>query len=297
MSPDGAIKPDVFIVGAPRCGTTWLYRHLAVHPRVFMSRQKEPHHFNTDSRFRWVETLEAYESLFSDAPAAAQAIGEASVLYLHSEVAAANILCYQPRARFIAMVRNPLEMAPSWHRQALFDRQENEPDFARAWALQAERTAGRLLPVDCREPAVLQYRSICSLGRQLVRLIDTAGRDRVHVIVHDDLRRSPEGVYRGVLDFLQVDAWAPSRFEVVNPARERKSRTLKRASDFTSRLKQRLKIDRSFGMLGRIDRWNSRSRAARAITPSLRTELIEAFADDVGLLARTIGRPLDHWLE
>ena len=297
MSRNGVARPDFFIVGAPRCGTTWLYRHLAMHPRVFMSRQKEPHHFNTDSRFRWVETPEAYESLFHDAPADAQAVGEASVLYLHSAAATENILRYQPRARFIAMVRNPLEMAPSWHRQALYDQQEDESEFARAWALQAARAAGRNLPARCREPAILQYRSICSLGEQLARLIETAGRERAHVIVHDDLRRSADDVYRGVLDFLQVDAWLPPRFEVVNPARERKSRVLKRASDLTSRLKKRLKIDHSFGVLGRIDRWNSRSRSARAVPPSLRTELIEAFADDVGLLARTIGRPLDHWLE
>lgn len=290
-------NPDFFIVGAPRCGTTWLYRHLAMHPRVFMSAQKEPHHFNTDSGFRWVETLEAYESLFRDAPSTAQAIGEASVLYLHSAIAAANILRYQPRARFIAMVRNPLEMAPSWHRQALFDQQEDEPDFARAWALQAARAAGRHLPAHCREPAILQYRSICSLGGRLARLIETAGRERVHVIVHDDLRRSSEDIYRGVLDFLRVDAWLPPRFDVVNPARERRSPLLKRVSDSTARIKQRLKINRSFGALGRIDRWNTRSRPARAIPRSMRAELIEAFAGDVRLLARTIERPLDNWLE
>jgi len=185
MSPDGAIKPDVFIVGAPRCGTTWLYRHLAVHPRVFMSRQKEPHHFNTDSRFRWVETLEAYESLFSDAPAAAQAIGEASVLYLHSEVAAANILCYQPRARFIAMVRNPLEMAPSWHRQALFDQQENEPDFARAWALQAERTAGRQVQVDVAQDMAVAVAGVDAGG------VDHGDRG------HRRIRNTADGSRRG----------------------------------------------------------------------------------------------------
>ncbi|MGH8212324.1 MAG: sulfotransferase, partial [Rhodanobacteraceae bacterium] len=105
MSRGGVGKPDFFIVGAPRCGTTWLYRHLSMHPRVFVSAQKEPHYFNTDSRFRWIETAGDYESLFRDAPADAQAVGEASVLYLHSAVAAANILRYQPQARFIAMVR------------------------------------------------------------------------------------------------------------------------------------------------------------------------------------------------
>ncbi|MGH8213052.1 MAG: hypothetical protein ACREPP_07505, partial [Rhodanobacteraceae bacterium] len=172
-----------------------------------------------------------------------------------------------------------------------------ETDFARAWALQATRAAGRSLPAQCREPAILQYRSICRLGEQLARLIDTAGRERVHAIVHDDLRQSSEDVYRGVLDFLEVDPWLPPRFEVVNPARQRKSRMLKRMSDSAARMKPRLRIKRSFRALGHIDGWNSRLAPVRALPPSLRAELVETFAEDVRLLARAIGRPLDHWME
>jgi len=31
------IKPNLFIVGAPKCGTTSLYEYLRTHPAVFMS--------------------------------------------------------------------------------------------------------------------------------------------------------------------------------------------------------------------------------------------------------------------
>ncbi|MCH9035408.1 MAG: sulfotransferase [Planctomycetes bacterium] len=41
-------KPDFFIVGAPKCGTTSLYEYLRQHPEVFMSRIKEPHFFGRD---------------------------------------------------------------------------------------------------------------------------------------------------------------------------------------------------------------------------------------------------------
>lgn len=289
-------KPDFFIVGAPKCGTTWLYHYLAAHPQVFMSAQKEPHYFNSDSRFRWVHGLEQYESLFDDAPVGARAVGEASTMYLHSHVAAANILGYQPRARFVAMVRNPLEMAISWHRQALYDQQESEPDFARAWALQDVRAGGQHLPEKCREPGILQYRSICSLGEQLKRLMETAGRDRVHVVLHEDLRRDPAGVYRGVSDFLRLDFWQPQRFGVVNPARERKNRVLRRVMERTARFKHALGLTRSFGLLRHLDGWNTRSPNPKPLPPALRAELFNVFADDVRLLSGTIRRPLDHWL-
>ena len=37
--------PDIFIAGAPKCGTTTLYDWLAQHPAVFAPDTKEPHHF------------------------------------------------------------------------------------------------------------------------------------------------------------------------------------------------------------------------------------------------------------
>src|SRR3954447_12359524 len=42
----GAAKV-AFIVGAPRCGTTFLARHLKNHPDVCFSKVKEPHFFSS----------------------------------------------------------------------------------------------------------------------------------------------------------------------------------------------------------------------------------------------------------
>ena len=43
-----AAKPNFFIVGAPKCGTTALYEYLRPHPNIFMPKVKEPHFFATD---------------------------------------------------------------------------------------------------------------------------------------------------------------------------------------------------------------------------------------------------------
>ena len=44
-------RPDLFIVGAPKCGTTALYAYLRRHPEIFMSPLKEPHFFGSDLVF------------------------------------------------------------------------------------------------------------------------------------------------------------------------------------------------------------------------------------------------------
>src|SRR5580658_6173851 len=115
-------KPNFFILGAPKCGTTslaaWLGRHLA----IFIPATKEPNFFNTDDNreaIYGVATLDAYEALFAAATAAQPAIGEASAFYLSSAVAVANILRYQPNARFIVMLCNPIDMAPALHAELL----------------------------------------------------------------------------------------------------------------------------------------------------------------------------------
>ena len=41
-------KPNFFVVGAPKCGTTALYQYLAQHPDVFLPETKEVHYFGSD---------------------------------------------------------------------------------------------------------------------------------------------------------------------------------------------------------------------------------------------------------
>ena len=95
-------KPNFFIIGAPKCGTTSLWTWLVSHPNIFLPLEKEPHYFNTDDARRGVLTsLEQFEALFRDVRDEHIAICEASVWYLSSRTAVRNILQYQPNARLI----------------------------------------------------------------------------------------------------------------------------------------------------------------------------------------------------
>ena len=110
-------RPNFFILGAPKCGTTSLATWLGAHPQVYMSPDKEPHYFNADDRHPGVSSLERYEQLFAGAGAEHAAVGEASVWYLYSKVAVANIEEYCQEPRYIVCLRNPVDMAHSLHEQ------------------------------------------------------------------------------------------------------------------------------------------------------------------------------------
>ena len=136
------MKPDFFIIGAPKCGTTALVSYLSEHPDVFMSEPKEPHFFADDFPHykKYIPTIDAYERLFEDAALKpATRVGEASVWYLYSEYAIKNIHKYRPDAKLIVMLRDPVEVMQSLHKQLLWTMDENQPSFEKALELMPMR--------------------------------------------------------------------------------------------------------------------------------------------------------------
>lgn len=59
-------------------------------------------------------------------------ISEGSVSYLYHPEAAEAILRLNPDARFVIMLRNPLEMSQSCHAQLLYTLDEDEADVRTA---------------------------------------------------------------------------------------------------------------------------------------------------------------------
>ena len=57
-------QPNLFILGAPKCGTAAWYEYLNQHPEIAFSKAKEPHFFCEDfPRFRWAKNLNDYNKL------------------------------------------------------------------------------------------------------------------------------------------------------------------------------------------------------------------------------------------
>ena len=126
---------------------------------------KEPHLFNNDDR-QAIGTLDEYEGLFRGASEEHIAVGEASVWYLSSANAVTAILGYQPEAKFIVMLRNPIEMAPALHGEMFLSGLKYEHDFSMAWGLQEERRQSRRIRDSWARRRFL-YGEICSPGTQL----------------------------------------------------------------------------------------------------------------------------------
>jgi hypothetical protein len=194
------------VVGAPKCGTTSIYEHLRGHPEIFMPQIKEPNFFAEDLEIRSypeIDSLEEYLALFEDGASAAIR-GEASQFYLYSRSAASRIKHFNPAARIVILLREPVSMMRSLHSQYLSTADEDVSDFGAAIALEEERRAGRSLPVNTMFPRCMAYLDVATFSLQVERYFEFFERDAVRVILLDDLRQDTPGVYRNLVEFLGV---------------------------------------------------------------------------------------------
>ncbi len=290
------MKPTFFIIGAPKCGTTSLTNWLRENPQVFMPAEKEPCFFSPDLHPSLYVTLEAYEALFDRATRDHVAVGEASTTYLESEVAVPRLLEYQPDAKLIVMLRSPVKMAISLHAQELSVLNEEIDSFEVAWDAQEDRAAGRRIPKYCRSAQTLAYGERCKLGKQLARLYSRVDRDRVHLVFLEDVKSDPELAYRGVTEFLGIEAEPLPDFTPANTRHIHRSRWLMRLIRAYGALTERIGFRYQTGVLKRVREWNRRDAARSLPGVELRRQLVEYFEPDVRLLEQLTGRDLSHWL-
>lgn len=296
------IKPNYYLVGAPRCGTTALSEYLRTHPNIFMTQPKEPNYFAEDF-YRPIITLNDYYALFNRVSRNHLAIGEGSVVYLFSKTAIPNLKEFTPDARLIVMVRNPIQMVASLHSRLLVTLYEDEKDFEKAWFLQSARQKGENIPKTCRSPRFLEYKNIGCLGLQLERLFQIFDRNLIKVIVFDDFATATKKVYEDTLAFLDVPSDGKVEFPQVNVNKVSRSgivtRLAQRPPEQLVRLYRRVKNALNLGSIGllrRVNDLNSERVGRETLSQDMKSVLKEAFREDVLLLSDLLERDLSHWL-
>ncbi len=290
-------QPNLFIIGAPKCGTSSMMEYLSAHPKVFCSKIKEPHYFNSDSNHRYCFSEKDYLRLFDGATADHFYQCEGSVWYLYSKVAIDEILKFNPDAKFIIMLRNPSEMYFSLHQEMLFGGSEDEKSPVKAWRLQKERNVGKHLPKGCTAKELLQYREVCSLGELANRAKDKIAQNNLIFVLLDDLKNDPNSTYLEVLNFLGLELISLPSYEIFNEAKTRRSYWLSNAFISVTRIKHKVGLRKGIGLAKKINKLNVTPKVSTNSEErkELKPVLIEAFHDDIALLERVIGKDLSRW--
>ncbi len=199
--------PNFFIAGAAKSGTTSLFHYVRQHPDVFMSRVKEPHYFcvpDFPERFEGpgdqgfndntMRTLEDYMALF-DGVQNERVVGEASVYYLTFPQVATRIHKFNPDAKIVFILRNPVERAYSAYMHTVRDGRETL-SFEEALEQEAARKEQNYQPLWWYKEAGLYAKSIETY-------MSVFSRDQLKIFLYEDLADS-ERVVRELLSFLHL---------------------------------------------------------------------------------------------
>ena len=204
-------KPNLFIVGAQKSGTSALAGWLRQHPQVFMSFPKEPGflafgesgypyrdgHGKPAPASQYVVTdARAYASLFADVPAQKRIIGEASTWYFGIPGVSRAIKSYNPLAKVIVILRDPIARAYSAWCHARSDFLEPCDSFAAALALESERGEVEFL---------LRYRHMGLYSSALAEYQGLFSPAQLLVLFYEDLHSNPPALWQRVCTFLAID--------------------------------------------------------------------------------------------
>ncbi len=299
-------KPNFLVLGSPKCGTTSLQNYFEQHPDVYVPLVKEANYFAFDIHKRKVKTESEYFSLFNDAKGES-AIGEVSIWYLYSQVAALKIKeSLGNEVKLIAMIRNPIQAAYSMHGQWVFVGEEDIENFEEA--LHAEQARKRVASSKRKGAEFFMYSEIYKYTEQLKRYFDLFGRDHIHIIVHDDLKKDTPATFQKALQFLEVKQ--PDfdlNFKVVNPHKKVKNkylrdlylknihgvRTMAKAMIPNDKFRRKLGIS----LAGKVKNLYTDYQEKEKITPNAYQKLVEIYKPEVEDLSKLLDRDFTYWLK
>jgi hypothetical protein len=265
-----------FIIGAMKAGTTSLFKYLAGHPQLCPSVRKEPKVFRDpgDPKAQRRALRELFEGR-TDQPWCFEA-STSYTKYPKFPGVPARLREAVPDARFIYLVRNPVERAWSHYIHNLACGSETRT-FARAFQ---ERP---------------QDRDFSSYHLQLQQYHSVFPRETTLVLVFEEMAASPAATVRGVCEFLGVDtSYVPSADVVYNAS------SAKRMASTPLRMFQRVGLDESLP-------WRIRQRLrdsgsplpakTAALTPELRSMVADTVRADIEAFLGVLGRRVNAWRE
>ncbi len=299
-----SVGPNFLVIGAEKCGTTFLHQALAGHADVFMPEAEIP--FFQDPDYVAPHALEKFRAIFAPG-SGKRAVGLKRPNYLHRTECAPRIYEHCRDAKLIVILRDPVERAISAYYHYVLNR-----------FLPLRRADAGLTAVFSGEYAVRYPRSreVIDGGfyhAHLTRYLALFPKQQILTLVFEDLCTDPAAAWRRVCAFLEIDAndaapLPPGRVNagVYSLPRlallRQRSRIMFRYNAERTRLWQREPIgttaERAARYITRID-----GRLARVpgltgrgvVDGEVKRSLAAHYIDDTLSLEKLLGRDLSHW--
>ncbi len=232
-------KPNLFVVGAAKAGTTSLFHYLSQHPEIYAPPIKEPNHFGTDidlAHFRkdylnrnhiigksyfkceklekrhiaYIKDLNNYLKLYRDAKKEKYLI-DVSNSYLYSNLAAKEIYDFNKSAKIIIILRQPVERAISHYIMDVAQNRQKELDAYKAIKSDYE---AKLKGWGISN----LYVELSQFSNQAKRYLDIFPKDQIVIVSFDELKNNPIQLMNKLWSFLNIDPIQLETNKIFNPS-------------------------------------------------------------------------------
>lgn len=307
-------KPNLFIVGAAKAGTTALQKNLGEHPDIYFSPIKEPHFFSTDisvSAFRegfrqdvaldmdeylkndplpqhhqaFLREASHYNELFREVKSQ-PVVAEASASYLWSAVAAVNIHRFNPQSKIIILLRNPTDRAFS-HYLMDFRMGYTRLNFTEALLADNELKNRHWGNANL-------YVDLGLYAAQVKRYLDVFPREQLLLIWHKEFSDDIDTTSKWIFDFLDLDNQGVDLSQRHNVARVPRNRIVKALvnNPVVKKVKDKAWLSSSIRLFSGL--FTSKAQL-RTITTTERKFAYSFFEKDIFILEELLGVKLNHW--
>lgn len=207
-------KPNLFIIGAPKAGTTAIVKELGNHSEIFLPKEKEPRFFDAnvfydDPELYPIKDIDSYLNLFdSEESTTAMYRVDGSVFIMYSQEAIERILALSPEAKFVLVLRDPVDAAKSMFVQRLKypsgPMREVANDFPACWERLKQRKHGSGYPKNCKNTFLFRYDLLYAYENYLPMLRSTIPDKQLLVLKYEDLKKNPVLFYNNIYDYLSL---------------------------------------------------------------------------------------------
>ena len=273
------LSPNLFVIGAPRCGTTSLFAAMKQHPDIYTTVLKEPHFYARDLPVQpHTVTEEAdYRRLFRLA-GERRWRAEGSVWYFYSRQAPELIAKHHPDARIVLLLRNPVKMAISLY--GLYRRTGNERQTDADLALMRDRTAEF---GSTYFSFGLHYRHLLDFATPLRHWLPHFDPAQLRILFHEDFYAAPEARFAELCNWLAIDSTATISFDSVEARDRVRAEAMRQIRDLPDSVRSTMKPGAGRNHAGRND-----FPVSHGTLRALHAEALALNADLPGLLGRAL---------
>lgn len=226
--------PDFYILGAAKCGTSALYDYLIQHPSIHTAITKEPRYFDKyyDRGINWYKVLFPFKfSKFLTKKILKKEFvtGEATPRYLDHPHAPKRIKEITPNAKFIILLRNPVNRIYSHYNMRVNSGKETL-SLQDAIKTENQRTEGeykRMLEDENYYSLDYYHHSYLDLSiyvDKLKRWMDIFSNEQFLIIQSERFFSNPDQVFQEVLQFLNVPNFHLEEYSKVDAGKYEKSK-------------------------------------------------------------------------